>query len=100
MARKIVWQNKAVYQLEAIQKYLIEEWSENVAIRTTKRIFNVLALLKKYPEMGSTEYPEKQIRGFILTKHTRLLYQFDSNTIYILALFDNRQNPTLKFKKN
>ena len=55
-------------------------------------------LLKEFPEMGSIEFPEKQIRGFQLTKQTRILYRIKNKNIIVLAFFDVRQNPKKKFK--
>jgi hypothetical protein len=48
--------------------------------------------------MGSIEFPEKQIRGFQLTKQTRILYRIKNQNIIVLAFFDVRQNPKKKFK--
>ncbi len=55
-----------------------------------------LRLLRNYPEMGSLEMPEKAIRAFQLTHHTRVFYRLKGDTIILLTFFDVRQHPKKK----
>ncbi|WP_181303954.1 type II toxin-antitoxin system RelE/ParE family toxin [Rufibacter sp. XAAS-G3-1] len=93
---QVIWNKRASRQLAELQSYLHEEFGENAARTFTIRIFNFLELLVKYPKIGSLENPEKDIRGFLLHRHTTILYKHEQDIIYILSLFDNRQNQEKK----
>ncbi len=93
---QIVWNKRASKQLADLQNYLQQEFGEKAAQTFTYRIFHFLELLVKYPQIGTLESPEKDIKGFLLHRHTTILYKQKEQTIYILALFDNRQNPQKK----
>jgi plasmid stabilization system protein ParE len=60
------------------------------------RTYQILELLSKNPEMRTLENPEKQIRGFVITKHNTLFYRTEGKKIGLLAFFDNRQHPHKK----
>lgn len=90
---KIVWNKRAGKQLAELQSYLQKEFGEKTAQTFTYRVFKFLELLAQYPQIGTLENPEKDIRGFLLHRHTTILYKQQKEIVYILALFDNRQNP-------
>jgi len=93
---KIVWNRRASQQFTAIQNYLVQEFGENAAETFTTHTFNFLELLSKYPLIGSLEHAAKNIRGFLLHRHTTLFYTYKSDTIFILSLFNNRMHPREK----
>ncbi|GAB3822928.1 type II toxin-antitoxin system RelE/ParE family toxin [Pontibacter rugosus] len=93
---QIVWNKRASNQLADLQNYLQQEFGDKATQTFTYRIFQFLELLIKYPQIGTLESPEKDIRGFLLHRHTTILYKQKEETIYILASFDNRQNPQKK----
>lgn len=93
---KIVWNKRADMQLVSIQNYLTAEFGEKVAEEFTSRVFTFLNLLAKFPEMGTVENKEKNIRGFLLHRHTTLFYKPEGDKIYLLSLFDNRKDPGKK----
>ncbi|MCJ8164976.1 type II toxin-antitoxin system RelE/ParE family toxin [Pontibacter sp. E15-1] len=93
---QIIWNKRASKQLAALQKYLQEEFGEKTAQICTVRIFEFLELLLKYPQIGSVENTEKGVRGFLLHRHTTILYKQKQENIYILAVFDNWQHPDKK----
>lgn len=90
---QIVWNKRASKQFEKIQDYLVNEFGEKVTEEFTNRVFNFLDLLAIYPDIGTIENRERNIRGFLLHRHTTLFYKLDRGTIYILSVFDNRQDP-------
>jgi hypothetical protein len=53
----------------------METWGQQSAKKFTDRVFYFLELLFKYPRLGSVEDKEFDIRGFTLSKQTRLLYK-------------------------
>ena len=90
---QIVWNKRASKQFEKIQDYLISEFGERVTEEFTNRVFNFLDLLANYPDIGTIENKDKNIRGFLLHRHTILFYKYDGDKIYLLSVFDNRQDP-------
>ena len=92
MARKIIWQDVAQHHFESIQQYILLEWGESVTKKFTKRVFDFLEILEKYPFIGNVEYPEQGIRGFTISNQTRILYKVTEESIYLLAFYDLRQD--------
>lgn len=90
---QIIWNKRAGRQFEQIQQYLEKEFGKKSAELFTSRLFNFLELLTRYPEIGTLENKEKNIRGFLLHRHTTIFYKKEKNVIYILSVFDNRQDP-------
>ena len=97
MAFKIVWTKRADKKLWKIIRYLEKEWGANTARDFDRRVFDFLEILSKFPELGSIEEKEKGIRGFVLTKYTKLFYRVKGKEIILLTLFDTRMNPQKKF---
>ncbi|WP_192821836.1 type II toxin-antitoxin system RelE/ParE family toxin [Rufibacter sp. LB8] len=93
---QIIWHKRATQQFQAIQTYLLEEFGKKAAKEFTFHSFQFLELLQQFPTLGTIENPEKNIRGFVLHRHTTLLYKSVNEKIYLLAFFDNRQNPSKK----
>ena len=58
--------------------------------------YQIIDLLAEYPEMGTLENDEKQIRGFVITEHNTLFYRTDEERLVLLNFFDNRQHPRKK----
>lgn len=82
MAHQIIWQSQAQAHFESIQHYLLETWGATSVDKFTKRVFSFLELLSKYPAIGSIEHSEENIRGFTLSRQTRLLYKVTEDSIY------------------
>ena len=79
-----------------IKDYIIKAWGENVAEAFEQKTIDFLDILQDFPEIGTVGVEEKQIRGFQLTKQTRVFYRIKSDRIIILTFFDVRQNPSKK----
>jgi len=76
--------------------YLIEEWGEKSAKQFIGKVFNFLEILSEFPEIGSVENKEKNIRGFTIVKQVNLYYRIKSDKIILILFFDNRQHPKKK----
>ena len=75
MAGVIKWSKQADVKFDKIIKYLTDEWGENVTRAFVKRTYDFLDLLCDFPEIGSIENPDKQIRGFVLLKQLTVFYK-------------------------
>ena len=96
MALKIVWSKRAKTKFDQIISYLINEWGENSAKQFIVKVFDFLDLLTEYPEIGSIENKEKNIRGFTIVRQVNIYYRIKGDTIIIILFFDNRQHPKKK----
>jgi len=96
MALEIRWTTRADIKLDHLIIYLESEWGENVVKAFMKKLYDFLEILSEFPEIGSMQYPEKNIRGFTLTKQVSIFYKIESDYIVLLDLFDTRSNPKKK----
>ncbi|MEO8448012.1 MAG: type II toxin-antitoxin system RelE/ParE family toxin [bacterium] len=97
MALIIKWSKKVDKDIEKIIGYLENEWNEKVAGDFVKKVYTA-ELISLFPLMGSIIYRNKNIRGILISEHTRLYYRIKNTSVIILKLFDTRKNPkSLKF---
>ncbi|HTK22465.1 MAG TPA: type II toxin-antitoxin system RelE/ParE family toxin [Mucilaginibacter sp.] len=96
MAKTIVWNHRASDSFDIIIEYLQNEWGDRVTKNFVNRTYQIIEFLSEYPEMGTLENSEKQIRGFVITKHNTLFYRIEDDNIVLLFFFDNRQHPRKK----
>lgn len=80
----------------AIKEYIFRKWGENSVLAFTQKTKDFFKIIKEYPELGSLEVND--IRGFQLTKQTRVFYRVKGDKVIILTFFDVRQNPKKKIK--
>jgi len=99
MAYKIVWTKKALDSFENILDYLQKEYGTKTASEFAQKVYQTLDLLAEFPQMGSVEVKTKDIRGFLITKQTRLFYRLKVKVenITLLNFFDTRQDNINKF---
>lgn len=101
MAFKINWEPEAQENFKRIVEYLQSEWSEKSAENFIKNVTVKLNLLSDYPYIGTSKGKNKKIRKIILTQQNTLYYQVSFRQIFILRIFDTRQNPRkLKLRKS
>jgi len=61
-----------------------------------KKVYDFLDILIEFPEIGSVEHAERNIRGFVIVKQLTLFYKIKEDKIILLNFFDNRRNPKRK----
>jgi plasmid stabilization system protein ParE len=98
MALKISWSTYADHSFDRILEYLQAEWGEHITRAFVRRTYEFLDLLAEFPEIGTIENPERQIRGFVLIKQVTIFYIRKNDSIILLNFYDNRQKPTIKKK--
>ena len=90
---KILLSKRSKKNYRAIKDYIENEWGEKVADAFEQKTIDFLDLLEDFPEIGAVDVIEKQIRGFQLTKQTRVFYRVKGERIIILTFFDVRKDP-------
>jgi plasmid stabilization system protein ParE len=93
---QVKWNKRASRQFADLQEYLLKEFGENTVRKFTTNVIKFLGLLVKHPHLGTIENKENEIRGFVLHRHTTILYKAQQSSIFVLSIFDNRQNPAKK----
>ncbi len=93
MALEIYWTKRAQRKFENIVIYLEEEWGIRIRKAFVRKVYEFLELLSEFPELGTLENKEKEIRVFTITKQVSLFYKVSGDKVIILTFFDNRQHP-------
>lgn len=98
MALKVRWSKYADQSFDRILEYLRTEWGENVTRAFVHRTYEFLDLLAEFPEIGTIENQEKQIRGFVLIKQVTVFYIRKDDFIVLLNFYDTRRKPPIRKK--
>ena len=94
MAYKIIASKLFQQRVIALNNYLQKEWGLTVAFRFHETLIKVILTLADQPGIGSVSKKKKDVRKILITKHNRLYYRVkDNDSIFLLTLFDTRQNP-------
>lgn len=92
MALKIFWTKRALNNFNEILEYLQTEFGETSAKAFAIRVHNFADNLQYFPQLGTLQHSEKEIRGFVIVKQVTIFYKIYDDHIRILNLFDNRQH--------
>ena len=90
---KVEWSDEAITQLSKIYDYLEQNWTGREIRKFSVRLERVIELIAQYPRMFAVSQHKKKVRRCILTKQNSLYYKVDRHRIFIVTLFDNRQDP-------
>jgi plasmid stabilization system protein ParE len=96
MALEVFWSKKADLNFDSIIDYLQSEWGESSIKLFVKKVYEILDLLIEYPEIGSLEYQELNIRKIVIVKQITLFYQVRDEKLILLNFYNNKQNPKEK----
>jgi addiction module RelE/StbE family toxin len=89
---KVVWSDKAKYQLRSIHAYIAQD-SEQYAKRLVDRITNRTKQIAHFPRSGrvTPEFETDTIRELIEGSY-RLIYEIRANTIVVAAVVHSSTN--------
>lgn len=96
MALKVHWTKRADKKFDKIIDYLLIEWNEKITKSFVKNVYDLIELLAEYPEIGTLENGEKEIRGLTIVKQVNTFYKVKDDQLVILNFFDNRKDPQEK----
>ena len=69
------------------------EWSEKEVIYFSERLEKQLAIILLTPEVYKNSLRQDGLRECQITNHNTLFYTYDDAKVYIVTVFDNRQDP-------
>ena len=96
MAFKIEQSKLFVKKITNLLEYLEINWSKKVAVEFKKNLDKKMLHLIKEPDAGRNSTKVSDVQWILITRHNKLYYRIKGEIIYIITLFDTRQNP----KKN
>ena len=93
MNRKIVFSRRASGNLEKLLEYLESKWSKRVKDNFIKKLDMALNILQENPDTSPKSEVIKDLFKNVITRQTTVYYKFDSEKLYIVTIFDTRQDP-------
>jgi plasmid stabilization system protein ParE len=94
MALEIFWTEEAKDNLKSIIEYLETKWTEKEIRKFSKKLEEQLSLISLTPYIYKQSQRLYGTRECLITKHNSLFYISNNTIIYILSIWDNRQNPS------
>lgn len=95
--RSIKWSLEARANLDNIITYLETEWTEKEVRNFSERLESQLLLIGRTPDIYKKSLRKEGLRECQVTPHNTLFYTYDDEKLYIVTIYDNRQDP-LKLK--
>ena len=89
----IVWSDEAQYNLSKIIDYLETNWTEKELKKFFQRLDKVLQLISQNPQLFRLTNKRKRVRRCVFSKQTSIYYKFENERVFLITLFDNRQDP-------
>lgn len=93
MALRVITKKRFETKVKKLLEYLVMNWYDEVADDFTKRLNNKIVLLSKKPFLGKPVPTLANTRTILITKHNRIYYRLQGNSIIFLNMFDTRRNP-------
>ena len=93
---QVIWTNLAISELKSIFIYYRMAANETVADKIRKSIFNATKPLNKQPFIGQIEenlIELKQEHRYLVEGNYKIIYRIIDTDVYIIDIFDCRQNP-------
>jgi len=93
MPKQIIWSPLSENDFISILEYLQENWGDKVVQGFFEITSSTIAQISANPKQFPLILKSKKIRKCVLTKHNTLFYRVGKDSVDILRLFDNRQDP-------
>jgi plasmid stabilization system protein ParE len=93
MAYKVIVNKRGGKRLISILDYLNENWGTAVTNDFLGKVEKILLLLEESPFVGAPSNKNPYVRRILITKHNRMYYKVNGDTVFVLNFFDTRQNP-------
>jgi len=89
----LIWSDRALKEFGKLQEYLSEEWGEEIAKRVINEIDQTASRIQNSPEHFPFFSKRKKIRRCVASPQTSIFFSLNQDTVEIISVFDNRQNP-------
>jgi len=89
---KIFWTNEAINNLESILDYLSNRWTQREIENFKKRLSKQINLIEQNPKLFPISQYNGRLRKAVLSKQTTIFYEVSGQIIYLVYLFNNKQD--------
>jgi len=93
MQRQIVLSKIAEKKLDNLFEYFESNWTEGVKLRFISKLENSIQIIQQNPETFPKSAIRQGLHKCVISRQTTMYYTFDDTVVYILTIFDNRQDP-------
>lgn len=93
MPKQVIWSPQSESDLLQILDYLHKNWEVKVAVKFIDIIDEIINQISLNPRQFPVIQKRKKIRKCVITKHNSLYYRERKESIDILRIYDNRQDP-------
>jgi plasmid stabilization system protein ParE len=90
--RKLEFSNRSLKEIRIIVDYLNSKWSEKTSKKFLNKLKENIDLIQINPELFPISVFE-ELRKCVVSKQTTIFFIIEKNKIYIVSVFDTRQNP-------
>jgi plasmid stabilization system protein ParE len=97
MIFEVVFTKRAEKDFENISNYIESKFGDNALLRFKTLVIEFATVLQFFPEIGSLELEDKNIRASVVHSRLRVFYKIKNDRVTILRLFDTRQHPDKRF---
>ena len=91
---KIRLSSLAAFKLELLVEYLEERWSARVKLKFLKKLEKGLNVAANNPNAFPQSQIRPELRKLVITKQATALYLVDSDSLFVITIFDTRQDPS------
>ncbi len=93
MIRDIRISKSASAKLEKLLHFLETEWSVKVKQDFIGKLDKTLHQIQNHPDSFPASDKINGLRKCVVTKQTTIFYKYSDDVIFVVAIFDNRQDP-------
>ena len=96
---EVVWTDLAQATLRETLSFVIERWSETVALKVRTAVYRDVRLLEQFPRLGKRCFWEEvaayEVRCVVVDKLIKVFYLIHEEKIYVVMVWDVRRNPVV-----
>jgi len=89
---KVFWTDEAIKDLQSIMDYLDSQWTQREIDNFKKKLAKQIELIETNPRLFPVSEYNPRLRKAVLSKQTTIFYEIADRMIYLVYLFNNRQD--------
>ena len=89
---KIFWTNEALENLDSMLDYLQNKWTQREIDQFKSKLGKQIELILNNPKLFPVSEYNPTLRKAVLSKQTTIFYKLDGQIIYLVFLFNSKQN--------
>lgn len=95
--KQIILTDEAKFDIIEIENFLLNKWGLNVLLDFNEKFDKALEIISA-GNVVFERYENTEYRKYLLTKHNYIIYKDIGDTVYIIKLLQNFQNPEENYK--